>query len=54
MIRILTGVIAVLIAVWLVFTVLRVFSAFMHLALLIAVVVVAISLFGAIRRRSVA
>jgi heme A synthase len=52
MVRILMGVIAVLIGLWLVFTVMRAFSAFMHLAMIIAVIVVALSLFSALRRRT--
>ena len=52
MVRILMGVIAVLIGLWLVFTVMRAFSTFMHLAMIIAVIVVALSLLSALRRRT--
>jgi Flp pilus assembly protein TadB len=51
MVRIICGVVAVLVAVWVVFAVLRALGSLFHLALVVAIVLVAYSFFNSLRNR---
>jgi len=52
MVRFLLGAAAILIGIWVFFAVMRALSAFIHLALIVAVIFIAYSLVTSIRRRS--
>jgi hypothetical protein len=50
--RIILGIVAVLVAVWVVFAVFRALGGLIHLALVVAVAVVAYNLYTSLRRRN--
>ena len=50
--RVILGIVAVLVALWVVFAVFRALGGLIHLALVIAVVVVAYNLISSLRRRN--
>ena len=52
MVRIVLGIVAVLVAVWVVFAVLRALGGLIHLALVLAIAVVAYNLISNLRRRN--
>jgi hypothetical protein len=52
MARIVLGIVAVLVAMWVVFAVLRALGGLIHLALVLAIVVVAYNLISSLRRRN--
>jgi len=52
MVRIICGVVAVLVAIWVVFAVLRALGGLIHLALVVAIVLVAYSFYTSLRNRS--
>jgi hypothetical protein len=50
--RVILGIVAVLVALWVVFAVFRALGGLIHLAMVIAVVVVAYNLISSLRRRN--
>ena len=52
MARIIWGIAAALIAIWVFFAVVRALGALIHLALVVAIVLIAYSLFSGLRRRA--
>ncbi|HVC80080.1 MAG TPA: hypothetical protein VNL35_06205 [Chloroflexota bacterium] len=51
MVRIICGVVAVLVAIWVVFAVLRALGGLIHLAMVVAIVLVAYSFYNSLRNR---
>jgi hypothetical protein len=52
MARIIVGIMAALVAIWVFFAVVRAVGALMHLALVVAIVLIAYNLIAGLRRRS--
>ena len=52
MTRFIVAVVALIVGIWVLFAVIRAVSAFIHLALILAIIVVALGLINAIRHRT--